>query len=52
MYEERFLEKALEEIESLRGENEELKRKLCIYEWFAEQVKKISDNWKEKDEKR
>lgn len=52
MYEERFLEQALEELQSLRDENEELKRKLSIYEEFAKDTKEILDKWKkEKDEK-
>ena len=32
MFEDRFLEQALEELQSLRDENEELKRKLLLYE--------------------
>jgi hypothetical protein len=41
MYEERFLEQALEELQSLRDENEELKRKLSVYEEFVQQTKEI-----------
>lgn len=41
MYEERFLEQALEELQSLRDENEELKRKLSVYEKFVRQIKEI-----------
>lgn len=51
MYEERFLEQALEELQSLRDENEELKRKLSVYEEFVRQTKEILNRWKEKDEK-
>lgn len=51
MYEERFLEQALEELHSLRDENEELKRKLLVYEEFVQQTKEILDKWKVKDEK-
>lgn len=49
MYEKHFLEQALEELESLREENEELKRKLLVYEEFVQQTKEILDKWKEKD---
>lgn len=38
MYEDRFLEQAINEIESLREENKELKRKLVIYEKFMKDV--------------
>lgn len=38
MFENRFLEQALEELESLREENKELKRKLFIYEKFMKDV--------------
>ena len=51
MYEERFLEQALEELQSLRDENEELKRKLSVYEECVRQIKEILNKWKEKDEK-
>ena len=46
MYEKHFLEQALEELESLREENEELKRKLLVYEEFVQQTKEILDKWK------
>lgn len=46
MYEKRFLEQALEELQVLRDENEELKRKLMIYEEFAKKTKKILNKWK------
>lgn len=51
MYEERFLEQALEELQSLREENEELKCKLSVYEEFVQQTKEILNRCKEKDEK-
>lgn len=41
MYEERFLQQAIEELESLREENEELKRKLLLYEQLFEDIKEI-----------
>lgn len=41
MYEERFLQQAIEELESLRDENEELKRKLLLYEQLFEDIKEI-----------
>ena len=51
MYEERFLEQALEELQSLRDENEELKRKLLVYEEFVQKTKEILNRRKEKDER-
>lgn len=51
MYEERFLQQAIEELESLREEVKELKRKLSVYEEFVEQTKIIFEWKKEKDEK-
>ena len=41
MYEARFLEQALSEIESLREENIELKRKLLLYEQLIKDLKEI-----------
>ena len=41
MYEERFLQQAIEELESLRDENEKLKRKLLLYEQLFEDIKEI-----------
>ena len=41
MYEARFLEQALSEIESLREENIELKRKLLLYEQLIKDLEKI-----------
>ena len=41
MYEMRFLEQALDELQSLRDENEELKRKLYKYEQFIKDLKEI-----------
>lgn len=41
MYEERFLEQAISEIESLREENENLKRKLLSYEKLFKDLKDI-----------
>lgn len=41
MYEERFLEQAISEIESLREENENLKRKLLLYEKLFKDLKDI-----------
>lgn len=51
MYEERFLEQALEELQSLRDENEELKRKLSVYEKFVRRTKEILNRERKKDEK-
>lgn len=51
MYEMRFLEQALEELQSLRDENEELKRKLSVYEEFVKRTGEILNRGKEKDEK-
>lgn len=48
MYEERFLEQALEELQGLREENEKLKRRLLVYEEFAQKTKEILDKCKEK----
>ena len=41
MFEDRFLEQALSEIESLREENEELKHKLLQYEQLVKDLKEI-----------
>lgn len=41
MYEDRFLQQALNEVESLREENTELKRKLLLYEQLFEDIKEI-----------
>lgn len=41
MYEELFLQKALNEIESLREENEQLKRKLLLFEQLIKDLEKI-----------
>lgn len=41
MYEERFLEQAISEIESLREENENLRRKLLLYEQLIKDLKDI-----------
>ena len=41
MYEERFLEQAISEIESLREENENLRRKLLSYEQLIKDLEKI-----------
>ena len=49
MYEERFLEQALEEIESLLDENKELKRLLSVYEKFASDVKNILNRGKDEE---
>ena len=51
MYEKQFLEQALEELETLREENEQLKYQICVYEEFVQQTKEILNKWKEKDEK-
>ena len=51
MYEMRFLEQALEELQSLREENEKLKYQICVYEEFVQQTKEILNRCKEKDEK-
>lgn len=50
MYEEIFLEQALDELESLRDENKELKRKLSVYEDFVRQAKEILNRQVRKDE--
>ena len=47
----RFLEQALDELQSLRDENEELKCKISVYEEFVQQTKEILNKWKGKDEK-
>ena len=41
MYEKQFLEQALEELETLREENERLKLKLLAYEKFMNDLKEI-----------
>ena len=41
MYEKKFLEQALEELEILREENEQLKIKLLAYEKFMKDLKDI-----------
>ena len=41
MYEKQFLEQALEELEILREENEQLKRKLFLYEQLIKDLKDI-----------
>ena len=41
MYEDRFLQQALNEVESLREENTELKRKLLLYEQLVKDLKDI-----------
>lgn len=41
MYEDRFLQQALNEVESLREENAELKRKLLLYEQLIKDLEKI-----------
>lgn len=41
MFEDRFLEQAINEIESLREENKELKRKISKYEQFIKYVKEL-----------
>ena len=41
MYEKQFLEQALEELETLREENEQLKLKLPAYEKFIKDLKDI-----------
>ena len=41
MYEKQFLEQALEELETLREENERLKLKLLAYEKFMKDLKDI-----------
>lgn len=46
MYEERFLEQALEELQSLRDENKELKRKLSVYEELVRQLEEILEGEK------
>ena len=41
MFEERFLEQALEEIQKLTEENKELKRQLSLYEKYVKDVKEL-----------
>lgn len=41
MFEERFLEQALDELQSLRDENEDLKRKLSFYEKLVKDIEEI-----------
>lgn len=41
MYEERFLEQALEEIQKLTEENKELKRQVTLYETFVKDMKEL-----------
>lgn len=41
MYEERFLEQALEEVQKLTEENKELKRQVTLYEKFVKDIKEL-----------
>ena len=41
MFEERFLEQALEEIQKLTEENKELKRQLSLYEKYVKDIKEL-----------
>lgn len=41
MFEERFLEQALEELQKLTEENKELKRQVTLYEKFVKDVKEL-----------
>lgn len=41
MFEERFLEQALEEIQKLTEENKELKRQVSLYEKFVRDIKEL-----------
>ena len=41
MFEERFLEQALEEIQKLTEENKELKRQVSLYEKFVKGIKEL-----------
>ena len=41
MFEERFLEQALEEIQKLAEENKELKRQICLYEKYLKDIKEL-----------
>lgn len=50
MFTDRFLEQALEELESLREENKELKRKLSIYEKFMKDVEELLNRSKKMNE--
>ena len=47
MFEDRFLEQALIEIESLREENTELKHKLLLYEQLVKDLKDILEKREE-----
>jgi regulator of replication initiation timing len=51
MFEERFLEQALDELQSLRDENEELKRRLSLYEEFVKDLKEILKKEKENEKR-
>ena len=50
MFEDRFLEQALEELENLRKENKELKRKILIYEKFMKDVEELLNRSKKMNE--
>ena len=41
MYEERFLEQALEEIQNLTEENKKLKRQVVLYEKFVQYIEEL-----------
>ena len=41
MFEERFLEQALEEIQKLTEENKELKRQVSLYEKYVRDIKEL-----------
>lgn len=41
MFEERFLEQALEEIQKLTEENREFRRQVTLYEKFVQDVKEL-----------
>lgn len=52
MYEKHFLEQALEELESLREENDNLRRKLLLYEQLIKDLKHILKEEKHNEERR
>lgn len=51
MFEERFLEQALDELQSLRDDNEELLRRLSFYEEFVKDLEEILKKEKENEER-
>lgn len=52
MYEKIFLEQALDELQSLREENDNLRRKLLLYEQLFKDLKHILKEEKHNEERR